>query len=490
MGTVEAVGTTAIIESKPETTIACDQAIFTSIRTPMGEGYRIIAASRGLQPDERQMITRYSPSHGGMCVTAPEPSDQGPQPNYAAAAFYPLPGGRLCVSLSCFAGAEHTGRGGQRVYTHCVVFNEQEFVRCGYNAFHVIRAMEAAGMTRAILKPPNVLPDLQLEIRASTEAVRNLAIHPTLDSKRRGYILQRLLDDQSLVVDAEDNWLESTEVLLLGLPGPTRASVSFSAGLHFSIGRRHRLHLLHDKAGQIKRRVAGQPIECVDAHSTCETDMDASAWALFVERHWSAGDISALAWRTSRAFSDVSPAGRQRIGKLYNHFDEIPTTDTAELLTIVAEHVYPQDRNAEREIAEELVNEAQRHLLRRFAGQSWAEVKPHWSALVNMWKRSEQGAEFARAPIKQALQTAMRDAPLDAAGMALTIAGETQPTAGVSGLAGILDEVLTRLAAWVRQGNDIDRDHLRRLCDQWRRVRPDCSIVGQISQVCAGVTAD
>ena len=45
----------------------CDQAIFTSIRTPMGEGYRIIAASRGVRPEEKQLITRRSPSHGALC---------------------------------------------------------------------------------------------------------------------------------------------------------------------------------------------------------------------------------------------------------------------------------------------------------------------------------------------------------------------------------------------------------------------------------------
>ena len=57
------------------TLLTCDQAIFTSIRTPMGEGYRVIAASRGVRPNEKQSITRNSPSHDSLCV-APSDTDR------------------------------------------------------------------------------------------------------------------------------------------------------------------------------------------------------------------------------------------------------------------------------------------------------------------------------------------------------------------------------------------------------------------------------
>ena len=48
-------------------TVCCDQAIFTSVRTPMGEGYRIIAASKGLTAEERKALTKLSPSHDSLC---------------------------------------------------------------------------------------------------------------------------------------------------------------------------------------------------------------------------------------------------------------------------------------------------------------------------------------------------------------------------------------------------------------------------------------
>ena len=111
-----------------ETTLTCDHAIFTSIRTPMGEGYRIVSASRGLRGDEKQAITRFSPSHEGLCIAEKPTTDVA---GAEGVAFYPLPSGRLCVAASCRAGAEHTGRGGQRVYTYNVVFDTEDFSRCG-----------------------------------------------------------------------------------------------------------------------------------------------------------------------------------------------------------------------------------------------------------------------------------------------------------------------------------------------------------------------
>ncbi len=120
----------------------CDQAIFTSVRTAMGEGYRIIAASPGLRTDEKQAVTRNSPSHEGLCASQQTDAYDGWP--IAAASIYKLTSGRLCVALSCSAGAEHTGRGGQRIYTHSVVFAAEEFAHCGFNAFHVLREMIVA----------------------------------------------------------------------------------------------------------------------------------------------------------------------------------------------------------------------------------------------------------------------------------------------------------------------------------------------------------
>jgi len=140
--------------------ITCEQAIFTSIRTAMGEGYRIIASSKGLRPDEKQTITRNSPSHDALCSDTP------------AFAFYSLPSGRLCAACSCFAGAEHTGRGGQRVYTHSAVFSAKSFEEFGYNPFHVLRAMQRDRVTEPKLNPQPILEELPLIVRTDEAGLR------------------------------------------------------------------------------------------------------------------------------------------------------------------------------------------------------------------------------------------------------------------------------------------------------------------------------
>ncbi len=162
-----------------DTTLTCDQAIFTSIRTPMGEGYRIVAASRGLRANEKQVITRFSPSHGGLC--APDHVEPDKTTGVIGVAFYRLPTNRLCVALTCSAGAEHTGRGGQRVYTHNVVFDASEFSRCGFNAFNVIRAMMATGLNTPNLKPSPILDELHLELKSAPDSVETAAFPSLLE---------------------------------------------------------------------------------------------------------------------------------------------------------------------------------------------------------------------------------------------------------------------------------------------------------------------
>ena len=104
------------VVSSGETTVHADQVIFTSIRSPTGEGYRIGAASPGVRSDEKRMIMQRSPSHASLCDESP---------TAVACSFYRLSTGRHCVASSRYAGVEHTGRGGQRVYTHLVLLDDE-----------------------------------------------------------------------------------------------------------------------------------------------------------------------------------------------------------------------------------------------------------------------------------------------------------------------------------------------------------------------------
>ena len=466
------------------TTLTCDQAIFTSIRTPMGEGYRIVAASPGLRADEKQSITRNSPSHEGMCAPAPTGADADRL--LVGAAFYVLPSGRLCVALSCLAGAEHTGRGGHRVYTHNVVFHEAEFCACGYNAFNVLRAMVAADAASPQLKPPAVLPELELSVQGTAGPQQQAALHPALASPVRCRVLQRLLEHRRLIVNIEDGWLESAETLLLGLPGPLRSKVSFGAGLKFSVGRCHDLHLLFDATNFTKTRIVGQPVEYIDPHSASEPFIAESAWVRFVDRLWECGDNSTLAARTSRPFPDVTPAGFERVGRLFNNIDEIHKTTVDELLVRVRGSLRPATPSNEVEsmIAEDFAAKAQSHLRGQFRTTPWPEQRRYWPTLVETWKSSARGVAFVQPLLQEALRAAAREDPINAAEVAVEVARDLPPGIDSQAHRDMLDEVLNALAARLRTDHDLDPVRLQHVCDLWQPLRPDSPTLEQIRERC------
>ncbi|MFQ5590797.1 MAG: hypothetical protein ACE5HE_06530 [Phycisphaerae bacterium] len=470
-------------------TLACDQAVFTSIRTPMGEGYRIIASSRGLRAVEKQMITRSSPSHEGLCRRSPEAGVAASGPE--GAAFYRLPSGRLCVALSCFAGAEHTGRGGQRVYTQCAVFDEDSFPQCGYNAFNVLRAMVAAGLAAPRLEPSATLPPIALVVNAGPDDSGELTLHPEIGTDCRRRVLQGLFDNRSMIVDVEGEWLQSAELLLLGVPGPARADISFSAGARFSLGRGHRLHLLHDARGEARARTSGQPVDFIKPGEETGSGRCNSAWMQFVEHCWSRSLNAMLAERTSRPFSDVGPAARERVGRLYNAIDGISETHSARLVDLSIEQLRSAQPAVEGEIARELVERAGAELVRRITAERWSDVKRYWPKLIEMYGRPGQPAAFALPLLEQALCCAMRDDPLDAATTALDLTLPAQPCHDTSAVEAMCDRVIKRLVAWAPTASGTERERLLSLCDRWRPLRPDCALIDDVIRISTSpVTAE
>jgi hypothetical protein len=428
----------------------------------MGEGYHIIAASRGLRSEEKQAITRLSPSHEALCWQPASGADEASQ---YAAAFYPLPTGRLCVAYSCYAGAEHTARGGHRVYTHNVVFDEQDFPRCGFNPFHVIRAMAVEGLTVPKLTPGAMLPEVRLPINTDV-APRTASFAASFDSPHRRYVLQRLFDERALIVPVQDGWLESTEVLLMGVPGAMRVKVSFAAGLRFSLGRCHRLHLFCDDKGAARSRIAGQPVEYLDGTVTPPDGSD-SAWLTFVDRHWSRADCAVLARRTSRPFTDLTHAARERIGKLYIAIDAVPLAASLDLLSLAADHIRARSADVEDEIRRELLAETQRTLQERLTNIRWHDAKPFWPRLVAFWRQT--AAAFAQPLIEAALRSLLSVDPLTAAETALDVVSNPPSVIDRVCHERLIDEVLNRVAYLPA---DADPDRLARLCARWQSIRP------------------
>jgi hypothetical protein len=464
-------------------TIPCDQAIFTSVRSPTGEGYRIIAVSKGMRPEERQTITRSSPSHDALCWADADSSTV--HPDRYAASFYPLPTQRLCVAYSCHAGAEHTGRGGLRVYTHSLVFDETAFGLCAYNPFAVVRAMIEAGVATPQLRPPNILPVLDLAVSDAARTPPPVRLEDAIPSPWRVAVLQLLFEDRNVVVEVADRFAESTEALLLGIPGPLRSQVSFGAGLRFSIGRTHRLSLVSKDRQAANPRTAGHSIENVEPVRPCPHQPPSSAWCSFVERYWRTGDLRGLAARTSREYIDMSPPARERFGHLFNEIDAIPQMPVDKLIDRANSRLQQTIAGYEGEVVSELLGKAREALIAQVPRMPESELRLHWSAILSVWRLPGAGCSFAHPLVEKTLEVVSAKNPLLAAELAWEAAKNVPPQVQGRGFDSIIERLLQRLAEWADRAQRLDGQTVSRLCERWQTLRPQCPTLKRIRDRCA-----
>jgi hypothetical protein len=259
--------------------VRIDQAVFTSASNTRGEGYRIVAASAGITPDERRAIQTCAPSHGGLSSDEPDSVSVG---------FLPLPSGRLCVMHSINAGMEQTGRGGRRVYTHLLVFDDGDFAAFAYNPFHVLRLADQVGALTPNPKATGTLEPLDLTPEPDACAATKVAAGiENVDPARMRDCVERLLAGRKLVLSAPNNACELAEALWLGLPAPQRASISFATGLKFSLSRGLTLNFIDPDNAPNPRFLRGPGIERIDlAEPVAKPAPDDRTWGAMVELLW------------------------------------------------------------------------------------------------------------------------------------------------------------------------------------------------------------
>ncbi|MFN2375777.1 MAG: hypothetical protein ABR538_04520, partial [Candidatus Binatia bacterium] len=122
--------------------LPCDRAIFTSLPSPTGEGYRLVAWSGGVRPEERVELTRRAPSHGSLCSETAG--------SRALMQLRLQSTGRVAWGLVRVSGAEHTRRGGGRVWTDFFLCAPAQAERAGLHPHHLRTALAAAPAA----KPP------------------------------------------------------------------------------------------------------------------------------------------------------------------------------------------------------------------------------------------------------------------------------------------------------------------------------------------------
>jgi len=309
---------------------SADQALFTSVRSPTGEGYRIIAASVNVSRQERAEILRRAPSHASLCSE---------EPNTVAMLAFPLTSGRTCVGLCQYAGMEHTARGGNRVHTHFALLDEQSYRLFENHALAVHAALNAVIGGRPQLKPEPTLEKLSLSIASIGPLHGQFQCG---DPRRTESVLQTslaMLQGQRLLVVDQEEGFDLLDLTLTCLPAVVRRCLAVSAGLKFSLSRRLQLSVVAPDQGQSRRVLFGQQVGWLDAENPSQRPASAyGPWLDFLKRRLEAGRVTEIRRLTAAITEDVDAQALGRIAGLCDDIDAAVCADGDELARLVSKY--------------------------------------------------------------------------------------------------------------------------------------------------------
>jgi len=222
-----------------------------------------------------------------------------------------------------------------------------------------------------------------------------------------------------------------------------------------------------------------------------------------VGRHWSQDDWDGLARRTSLPFCDVTPTGRERVGRLYNTLDELPQFESMRLISTAAEFLkHTPDCPVERGIVDELLTALRSTLITRVNTIRWPQDEPLWRALVRIWRGTAREKEFAHQLVVSLLRAVSAIDPVSAAELALDVAAGSRHTSDADTWSSVMVEVLARWADTVTRFATEDSEtkaassnaeilearlleRSRALAARWQSLRPDCSLVAHVLEQCS-----
>ena len=266
--------------------MAIEQAIFTSAKTAHSAGYQLAAQSAGVTDNEARELSSWGPSHGSLLN---EPASS-PSVN-----FFGLTSGRYCVSRTVAAGQEYSERGGDRIYTQCLVVDAETLSRFGNNPFALLRAASAKGVIRVHATVPETLQSFQLLGRSrACDTTAIIDLHQSLGDGRIGNLLHNALSAEVLALTGTSRPDQLFSAVLNCLPVGFRPRASFTTGLVFSARRPFRwLAAPEDRAEQ--RQLERQyGVKVVDLSRDPE-DVQLCSWAEYVLTAIQLGKVNALA---------------------------------------------------------------------------------------------------------------------------------------------------------------------------------------------------
>ena len=206
-----------------------EHALFTSVRSARNEGYQLAATSPGVSKDDARALSKWGPAHDSLFDATP---------NGSSINFHPLPSGRFCVSRSMAAGAEWSGRGGERIATHMLLVPPETLARFANDPFRLLAAVQVAGRLPAAELAPERLEPFYLPGHAAT-VDGSLLARLSVDPGRRAVcgLLDAALDAEPLGVIAPVPAERLFAGLLNLLPVACRTELSFTTGLKDTLSR-------------------------------------------------------------------------------------------------------------------------------------------------------------------------------------------------------------------------------------------------------------
>lgn len=268
-----------------------DRAIFTSLPSPTGEGYRFVAWSSGLRVEERQELTRRAPSHGSL-------SGEGASPR-GILHLRLQSTGRTGWGFVRVSGAEHTRRGGGRVWTDFLVGDAGTAARA---AFHP-QALRVALAAEPPLKQP-----IGSAALSRVGVSRRAPVEPAAPKAGAAAAVAGLLvDGRACVIAAGPEATGVFEDAMHMVPASLRPAVTASAGLRFSPARGVKTTVTDRIDQDTLRATRGQGVECIDLEARTPAPPEPmAAWLALMQRWWSGGraaDAASLADRVGAGWT-------------------------------------------------------------------------------------------------------------------------------------------------------------------------------------------
>ncbi len=326
-------GTVVDVGEACAATVQAEQAIFTSVRSPMGTGYQLIAAGRGISADERREIVQCAPSHGSLCDSSSTAT---------GLASFALGSGRRCVFLSRSAGPEHTGRGGYRVYTHVLVMELEVFRLFRCDPFNVEATVSTETIEDVTRTPPSGLELLSLSLATRTPVggeSDNELLPEDGEAERAARVLSAVLGERRMLMVGAPRPREVLRWVLGATPAALRRDLSVSYGLKFSPARRFQLVIAGANSAETERIVRDHEIELFDWESpAAPVDCPFEAWLRFAQRRWRSGRHGDLARLSSELSRDCSAAMLEQIASLSEDIERVPDADASLLRELSRRH--------------------------------------------------------------------------------------------------------------------------------------------------------